>query len=539
MRKSNYLQKWYLLLIIILLLIPLLHLFSSNLTHRNIKKISADYELLADSNSLSIDLAQLISNAHSYILRPDDRYLEKFNEYDVTVTRKELDLYNKVLTGEAKEELKELINLTREYISFMQDKVVPAKQLDPASNLIVYLDQHEELAAGIQEAIGQIKSAHHDILERDLANLVALESDAIIASSALFLLAVILLIIGANKVIFPMLIKSGRSDDIIELTRSAVLIIDQRGKIMQVNQAAEKLLKLPVTQMIDRPLNEITALHPPLLTLTKFLIDVLLKQETITNNQVVYFGGGHKTIIGADYFPLYYSGKLTGAAMIAYSAEISRDKRYLFDAIEAERKKISIEIHDWIGRSMSPIIHSLDYIMRSAEAEGKMPGDIYQDLVKLRSHCQTAAMDMRSIMNDIHPYLIDKVGLVSALESYVNHFEQMHDIGVYMFYQNRSLNVDKRTEIIVYRIIQEALVNVSKHSNANEVDIYFQEEGNILKIEIVDNGSAPDNFVAGTGLWGMRERAGLIGGDLAYDSKESGFSITLTVPLAVEDVKNE
>ncbi len=534
---SNKLKNWYLLFIFVLLLVSLLNLINSITTSQRVKKISAGNEFLAEAGSLSLDVARLISNAHAYIIHPQDRYWEKFNEYGVTVIREEMDLYNKAHNGEEREKLQGLTGLTREYISFMQDEVVPAKKLDPTLDLGIYLEQHEELAARLQESLDQFQSARYESLKRDTASMAAFGNIVVIASLVVFLLALVLLITGLRKIIFPMLVRYGRSDAVIDSARPAVLIVDQRGRITKVNQAAEKLLQVPAAEMIDRHLDELTARHPPLLNLTKYLLDVLLEQEKITNHQTVYFGGGQKTMVSADYYPLYYLGKLTGAVMFVYASEISRDKRYLFDAIESERKKISIEIHDWIGRSMSPIIHSLDYIMRAAE--GKMPGKIYEDLVKLRGHCQAAAMDMRSIMNDIHPYLIDKVGLVSALESYVNQFEQMHNTSVYLFYQNRNINLDKRAEIIVYRIIQEALVNVSKHSNASEVDIYFKQEGDTLKINIVDNGDAQEHFVAGTGLWGMKERAGLIGGDLVYESGKPGFSITLTVPLGVEEAKHE
>jgi signal transduction histidine kinase len=176
----------------------------------------------------------------------------------------------------------------------------------------------------------------------------------------------------------------------------------------------------------------------------------------------------------------------------------------------------------------------LDYILR---ANDQLQESVYTDLSRLRTHCQTAAMDMRSIMNDIHPYLIDRVGLISALESYVNNLEQMHGINVYMFYQNRILKTDRASEIMIYRIIQEALINVVKHSRASEVDIYFKEERETLKIEVLDNGSPPGDIVAGKGLWGMKERANLIGGDIVYSGGEAGFSLVLTVPIRMEVVE--
>jgi signal transduction histidine kinase len=142
-------------------------------------------------------------------------------------------------------------------------------------------------------------------------------------------------------------------------------------------------------------------------------------------------------------------------------------------------------------------------------------------------------------MNDIHPYLIERVGLISALESYVANFEQMHNIRVYLYYQNKKLHLKKEAEIIIYRIVQEALSNVIKHSNATEVDIYFKEENNTLKVEIMDNGQVPEDYAAGKGLWGMKERANLIGGDLVFGGDESGFSVILTVPASTEGDRNE
>lgn len=530
MRIDGRPKQWYFVFIVVLLLIPLLHFFSSGATPKKTGAIAADADFLAGSYSLSNDINHLIYCARAYMVRPDNDYWEEFDAYSTTVTKNELNLYNKAAPGEERKELENLINLTREYIFFMQDKVAAAETADPASDLGIYREQHDVLATRLQEAVGDVPLARYENLQREAGSLETLGQGIGIASSVLLVLVLISLFVGTRKFIYPALVRSGYTEDITGSARFAVLIIDQRGKIAKVNPAAERLFGLRAGEIMDRPLNDITAEHPPLLTLTQPLLDVLVKQKRVADYQVLYADRGQKTSINADYFPLYYADKLTGAAMTAYSAEISRNNRDLFDAIESERKKISIEIHDWIGRSMSPIIHSLDYVMRAAE--GKIPDPVYDDLVRLRGHCQTAAIDMRGIMNDIHPYLIDKVGLVSALESYTIYFEEMHGIAVYMYYQNRDFKLDKRTQIIVYRIIQETLVNASKHSNASEVDIYFKEEGNTLKIEIIDNGEAPQQFKEGTGLWGMKERANLIGGDLVYGSTESGFSIILTVPLA-------
>jgi signal transduction histidine kinase len=67
------------------------------------------------------------------------------------------------------------------------------------------------------------------------------------------------------------------------------------------------------------------------------------------------------------------------------------------------------------------------------------------------------------------------------------------------------------------------------------VDIYFKEIDGSLQVEIADNGTPPKDLVMGKGLWGMKERANLIGGDLVYNSGAHGFTLTLTVPVAGEE----
>ncbi|WP_238473411.1 sensor histidine kinase [Desulforamulus profundi] len=272
--------------------------------------------------------------------------------------------------------------------------------------------------------------------------------------------------------------------------------------------------------------------------ITQPLLHSLLNQRELLRHKAVFHNDGRPIHLTVDYIPIFLFNKLIGVMMIARMANEQKDKPLLLDTLEKERKRISIEIHDWIARYMSTIIHSLDYNLR-LHKDGDLKGeDLLQGLIDLRNHCQNAAIEMRGIMNDIHPYLIDKVGLISALESYIHTFEKLNKIKVYIFYQDRALRVKKKDEIIIYRIIQEALSNIVKHAKATEVDINFTKQQDTLKIEIMDNGGTEGDFVAGKGLWGMKERAGLIGGDIVFGYCETGFCVTLTVPILPGGQKN-
>lgn len=534
MHRYNKLHGWIIILIALILLTPLLHLYISQVTLHKIKETVDSVDLLMDDYKLSRDISTLINDAQDYLLYKDGLYMDRYNESSTVVIKEEQDLYQKLADDAEKEDFKRLMTLTEEYMYRVQTRVKPALESDQKAYLPS--ERYKSLVNELRKTSDSILTSRYNSVKQQTSGIIVTENSMGIALDVLLGLSLLLLILGALFVVYPGLTDFSHLAQLTGQVKEAYLLVDRRGTVTGVNPAAEKLLNVSTGMIVNRQLDEVTVLYPPVKGIIQPLFNVILEQKTILNNQVVFNDGGEKIFLNIDYYPLKYMNRLTGAMMLASPVEMQKNKRYLFDTIEAERKKISIEIHDWIGRGMSPIIHQLDYIMRAYE--GNMPEGVYDDLGRLRTHCQAAAMDMRSIMNDIHPYLIDKVGLLSALQSYIASYEQMHGKNVYLFYQSSTLNINRASEIIIYRIIQEALSNVVKHSCASEVDIYFREEKDVLKIEILDNGDPPGDVVAGKGLWGMKERAHLIGGDIVYSSGESGFSLTLTVPLAME-VENE
>ncbi len=389
------------------------------------------------------------------------------------------------------------------------------------------------MSAELKEKTDTVSALRKDKINKDSSNIISLETKKRILSFILIFSSLLLLIAGTRKFLLPILTEFNRMEQLTAQTKSAALVTDSKGQVKIINKEAEKLLGISAAGIKGRTLNEIATLFPYTQNIIQPLFNVILDKKEINDHQTFYDRTGHKTLLTIDYIPFFMNNSLTGAAIIARPVEIHRDKGLLFEAIEAERKKISIEIHDWIGRNMSPIIHSLDYTLNTGA--DKILQDTHNQLIQLRKHCQNAVNDMRSIMNDIHPYLIDKVGLMPALESYTRNFEQTQGIKIYLFYEDRPLDLTKTTQIVIYRIIQEALSNVTKHSNTGEVDIFFAQEDETLKIEIIDNGDTSQEEGDGKGLWGMKERAHLIGGDLVYGFTEGGFAVTLTVPLLREE----
>lgn len=536
MRNLSRMRVWLAALLTFLVLIPVLYLYDTWTTPAKTEQISRDFQLFAEQNQLSTDILHLVSSARSYMLNAEERHLHDFDDYSIKIIKTETDIYSRYDQGDVAEEWKKIIDLTEAFIFSFRNEVVPLMQ-EGGNYREVYLQKCEPLAVELEAACRDFLNDRNDALAREVAGVSAVGNSIKYFSYFLITVSLVLLVSGMRKIVYPMLVQQHYLENIAELSSDAMVVINKRGEISAINRAAEKLLELKSSEAEGHSLNKVMVSHPTVQVLLQPLLNVVLKGTGLKSDQMVFDSGGRRVFLNVDYHPLFFMGRLTGAVMRVHPVEIHKDKRYLFSAIEAERKKVSIEIHDWVGRNMSAIIHALDYTIRARA--GKIPPDLQEELVQLRSRCQGAAMDMRGIMNDIHPYLIDRVGLLSALESHVDRFEQVHGIKVYIFYRERDLKLDKTEEITVFRIVQEALTNVAKHSNASEVDIYFKDAGGALKVEITDNGRPPGEIVMGNGLWGMKERANLIGGDLVYSAGGSGFTVTLTMPRAAEENVDE
>jgi len=528
---------WISAALVLLLVVPVLLLVNEFcLTPRGISNLARSSAQLAEYYRISLNVERLISSAENYLLHTDPHYLDEFRRYSLETVREELDLYN-TADSAAKKKVADLLEENRRYISFVEKEVVSSELQNRSRGDAFLRSEHDYLASSLRGKCYEAVCAARDEVDRVAALVMAGDNRKKLLLFLLSFLPGTLLVIGSCSTLIPMFIQNAHLGYLAANLRNAVILTDQRGVVKKINAAAERLLEVGADTVLNRSLSEILGQFPSLQNILEPFFEVILQKKQLTNYQTVCTCAGRKVFLTIDYYPLFILDKVTGAVMVALPEEGQKDKALLFDSIEAERKKLSIEIHDWIGRYMSTMIHSLDYVLRQHREE--LPASVREGVARLRDQCQSAAMDMRSIMNEIHPYLLDRVGLIPAVESYVSHFEKTHGVKVFLYYSDRTLRPGRREAIVIYRIIQEALTNVAKHSPATEVDVYFMVQDGVLKIEVSDNGGERAEIAEGTGLWGMKERANLLGGDLVYGYTDTGFAVTLTVPLPREEVSGE
>lgn len=186
---------------------------------------------------------------------------------------------------------------------------------------------------------------------------------------------------------------------------------------------------------------------------------------------------------------------------------------------EAERRRISRELHDEAGQSLLCVRLNLEMIEQS------MPPDAEQRLRlgEVREMTEHTILEIRRLIAALSPAVLEQLGLGAALRQLVNRFRSVHAARVKL-QLTRIQNVPKKLEIIVYRLIQECCNNIAKHSMATHVNISASTADGILRLQVEDNGvgfevaeglEKRNSF----GLAGIRERVALMGGKFSLQSQ--------------------
>ena len=205
-------------------------------------------------------------------------------------------------------------------------------------------------------------------------------------------------------------------------------------------------------------------------------------------------------------------------------------------AQEDERGRLARELHDEAGQLLTAILVGL----RSLEDAKKLT-DVKAQGHRLREITAQAIDEVGRVARGIHPTVLDDHGLGVALSRYVTEYTKTHNIVVNLAPKELdSCKLPTEVQIALYRIIQEALTNVARHSGAQAVSIRFARLATALEITIIDDGCGFDaKAVAVTshrlGIQSMRERAAMLGGTVSFAPRRKGTKILVQVPLANHD----
>jgi two-component system sensor histidine kinase DegS len=252
---------------------------------------------------------------------------------------------------------------------------------------------------------------------------------------------------------------------------------------------------------------------------------------------------------------LYTQDDLDLLATLAHSAALALENARLHEerlailrqqlaqvtaAQEEERQRIARELHDGVG----PALASLNIRLRTARKLIERDRDAAAgEIEELAELAQTNIQDIRRLIYDLRPAILDELGLVAALREYVTRYQKEHNLEVTLSLPDGNSRLPAPLETALFRVIQEALANVARHAGAERVKIELQQDNSCVSASIADDGRGFDLDQAliqsrqggHLGLWSMRERVEQLGGQFELRSTPGqGTTVMIKVPIHAE-----
>ncbi|MGN6314804.1 PAS domain-containing protein [Trinickia sp.] len=203
---------------------------------------------------------------------------------------------------------------------------------------------------------------------------------------------------------------------------------------------------------------------------------------------------------------------------------------------EEEKTRIARELHDDLGQLLTALKIDMGHFEQTIEA--KMDEASRGALRRIYGVIDQLVASVRRIAADLRPVMLDDLGPIPAIDWFIQEFSARHGIAVHAQLDAGDVGFNRDSGTEVFRIVQEALTNIARHSGASEVTIEIAREDPFCMVKISDNGrgalSDARRNRKSFGLIGMRERAARLGGELAVRTAPGqGFALTVTLPLAV------
>jgi signal transduction histidine kinase len=219
------------------------------------------------------------------------------------------------------------------------------------------------------------------------------------------------------------------------------------------------------------------------------------------------------------------------------TAELQKLSQRLLKVQDEERRKIARDLHDSTGQTLTALKISVSLLQEDCKAEPARLA-LLADVAHLTDQ---ALEEIRTMSYLLHPPLLDEVGFACAAEWFIEGFAKRSGINIKAEIANSRARLPKRVEIALFRVLQESLTNVLRHSGASEASIRFQHDAEAVVLEVRDFGKGITeerlrllsgvSAETGVGLAGMRERLHELDGSLEIESDGNGTRMRATVPL--------
>jgi signal transduction histidine kinase len=239
----------------------------------------------------------------------------------------------------------------------------------------------------------------------------------------------------------------------------------------------------------------------------------------------------------ADTEVLHGVARQTAVAAYALrvTADLQQARERLVSAREEERRRLRRDLHDGLGAQLAALTMQANGLRRMIHADPDRAG---REVELIQDELRSAIADIRRLVHGLRPPALDEFGLVHALRGRLVAFESASNGTVTALHaEGDDRALPAAIEVAVFRIVEEALTNVSRHADARRVEVFLRI-GDAVVLEIVDDGRGMEGTRdPGVGIHSMRERTEELGGSFSIGSgPQRGARVTVTIPLPGEDV---
>ncbi|MEW5979395.1 MAG: PAS domain S-box protein [Acidobacteriota bacterium] len=343
---------------------------------------------------------------------------------------------------------------------------------------------------------------------------------------------------------------------LFEFAPDTVVVVNQHGRITQVNARIEHMFGYRREELLNQPLElllpeRLRAKH--LVHRADYLAEPHLRPMGVGLELLARRKDGSEFPVDIMLSPLH--GK-DGTTVIAVIRDITIRKQAaeelrrregelralsssLLSAQDEERRRIARELHDGTAQNLAGLAMSLSLLMNSAgTTQDAAWRKTLADSLALTEQC---SREIRNLSYVLHPPLLDDLGLASALKSFIGGFSQRTGIQVELDIPHELGRLPSEVETTLFRIVQEGLANVQRHSGSSQAAIRIRLSDTAVQLEVRDAGAGFPSKPAeesssgpvrlGVGISGMRERAQQLGGTMEIASSRLGTTVTVSLPL--------
>lgn len=350
------------------------------------------------------------------------------------------------------------------------------------------------------------------------------------------------------KAIADQLYKSARDyRTLFENAHDAIWFHDLDGWILAANNATQELTGYPIKEFLGRNVKEF--MDEEMLKLAREVGHTLLagkplnqpyEQHTLTKDGIRKISMFTSNLMTVDNTPVGFQHI---ARDVTEERRMQTNLRYYLNQItrtqEEERKRISRELHDDTAQALFAVSRQMDNFMRDNVGLSQQQRAVLQDI---RQRLGVTLQGIRRFSQDLRPSIIDDLGLLPALKWLVKQKSDDSGVDILLTVGGNEQRLLPEVELILFRIVQEALNNVTKHSQAPKSEVHIEFRASEIIAIIHDNGKGfqlPEtvgdlSHTGKLGLVGMQERIALINGSLDIQSqRQIGTTVTVTVPIKI------